>query len=74
MDGPKPTRPWWKQKRWIATAALLLIAGYPASLGPVDYAVARGWLRRGDSGSMETGRRVLANAAWNALRGDQKGS
>lgn len=37
-------RPWWKRKRWIATTVVLFLAGYPASLGPVDYAVARGWL------------------------------
>jgi hypothetical protein len=47
MDDPKPTRPRWKRKRWIAAAVLLLLAGYPASLGPVDYAVARAWLPLG---------------------------
>lgn len=43
----KPERPWWKRRRWIVAAVLLLLSGYPASLGPVDYAVARGWLAVG---------------------------
>lgn len=40
----EPTRPWWRMKRWWAAAALLAVAGYLASLGPLAYCEARGWL------------------------------
>ncbi len=44
---PEPQRkPFWKRKRWIAAAALWLVIAYPMSLGPMNYADARGWVPR----------------------------
>jgi hypothetical protein len=40
----EPPKPFWKRKRWIAVAVLWLMVAYPASVGPVAYANARGWL------------------------------
>jgi AcrR family transcriptional regulator len=40
------------------------------AIGPTQE-FARGWLRHGDAESLETGRRVLSSAAWNALRSDR---
>lgn len=37
-------RPWWKRKRWWAAAALWLVVGYVASIGPLAYSQVRGWL------------------------------
>jgi len=44
VTAPPPRRPWWKRKRTWAAAALWLVAAYPLSRGPVEYAAARGWL------------------------------
>lgn len=40
-------RPWWKRKRWWAAGALWLLVAYPLSVGPVVYAVGRGWAPMG---------------------------
>lgn len=37
-------RPLWKRKRWIAVTVALSMAAYPASVGPVWYGAARGWI------------------------------
>lgn len=37
----EPPRPWWKSKRWIASALLATVAGYVASSGPARYFVGR---------------------------------
>lgn len=44
MNENKLGRRWWRQKRWSVGLATLLVLAYPASLGPVNYAVARGWV------------------------------
>ena len=38
--------PWWKRKRWWAAAVLVLLAAYPASVGPAMYAMWRDWISR----------------------------
>jgi len=47
MNERKQQRPWWRRRRTWTAASLLLALAYPATLGPVDYAVARGWLPLG---------------------------
>src|SRR5688572_25359372 len=42
MDVPR--RPRWRRKRWLAAGLLWLAVGYPASYGPVAYAVCRDWI------------------------------
>ena len=39
-----PKRRWWRKKRWWAVAIVWTIFGYPLSLGPVHYAIVRGWV------------------------------
>lgn len=36
--------PFWKHKRWIAAGVLWLVVAYPISVGPIAYAVERGWI------------------------------
>jgi hypothetical protein len=50
MDGVPPLRGW--KKRWTASAAALLILAYPATEGPMSYAMARGWLPHSTYDSM----------------------
>ena len=40
----QPRRPFWKKKRCWAALALWLALAYPLSVGPANYAAARGWL------------------------------
>lgn len=40
-------RRWWKKKRWRVVLALWVAVAYPASLGPANYALGRGWLDTG---------------------------
>ena len=40
----KQRQPWWRWKRVWAVSAAWLLAAYPASLGPVHYADAHGWI------------------------------
>jgi hypothetical protein len=40
-------RSWWRKKRWWAAVALWLIVAYPLSVGPANYAAARGWVPEG---------------------------
>lgn len=44
MDAAR--KPWWKRKRWIAVAVPWLVVAYPASVGPLLYIDARGWVSR----------------------------
>ncbi len=44
MISPAPRRPFWKRKRWIAALALWLLVAYPLSVGPIAYAMERGWI------------------------------
>jgi len=38
------SRPWWKRKRWVAAAVLLVAFGYPACVAPIFYGAGRGWV------------------------------
>jgi hypothetical protein len=38
-----PRRPWHKRKRTWAAVAVWLVVAYPLSVGPANYAAARGW-------------------------------
>lgn len=42
--GDEPKRPWWRRKRGWAAGSVLAVAAYLASLGPLAYCEARGWL------------------------------
>ena len=44
MTAPPPRRPWWKKKRTWAAMSLWLVAVYPYTVGPVQYAAQRDWL------------------------------
>jgi hypothetical protein len=44
MTPRSPRRRFWTKKRLAAALLLWLPLGYPASVGPVNYAVTRGWL------------------------------
>jgi hypothetical protein len=52
MDEPK--RPWWRQKRWWAAGIIVAVAAYMASLGPLAYGEARGWISRNAAEQLRT--------------------
>ncbi len=40
----RPSRTWWKKKRWAAVLLLWLAVAYPFAVGPVRYALGRHWI------------------------------
>lgn len=44
MSRDSADRAWWRRKRFAIPLTLLLLSAYPTSVGPLAYAVERGWI------------------------------
>jgi len=53
MREPAP-KPFWKRKRWIATAVLWLLLAYPLGFGVISYADGRHWVSPDLYGPLQT--------------------